>query len=69
MPASQAAPFRAFLLQAAPPQQQAPPPVTEEQVKQVKEMFPTFDDAVIRSVLESKNGNMEAAITDLIEMQ
>jgi hypothetical protein len=38
-------------------------------VKQVKEMFPTFDDAVIRSVLESKDGNMEAAITDLIEMQ
>jgi len=53
----------------APPQVQLPPPFTEEDVNQVKEVFPTMEDDVIKSVLASNNGNKDRAINQLLQMQ
>lgn len=54
-----------------PPPAMGPPPprFTEEQVAQLKDMFPSFEDEVIREVLASKHGNTDAAINDLLAMQ
>lgn len=47
-----------------PPEQ----PVTDDDVKQVKEMFPNLDDEVIKSVLEANHGNKQSTINSLLQM-
>lgn len=42
--------------------------VTEEDIKQVKEMFPGIEDDIIKSVLEEKHNNKSAAINSLLAM-
>ncbi|OQV22449.1 Toll-interacting protein [Hypsibius exemplaris] len=49
-------------------QQITPPPITDEDIKQMKEMFPNVDDEVIRSVLEEKHNNKTAAINGLLSL-
>ena len=54
-----------------PVQQQQPqcrPPPSEEDIKQLQEMFPSFDKEVILGVLESSGRNKEQAITSLLAL-
>ena len=44
------------------------PPVTDEDVRQMKEMFPTVDNEVVKSVLEATGGNKDQAVTNLLSM-
>lgn len=56
--------------QARPPPPDAIPvqPITDDDVKQVKEVFPNIDDEVIRSVLEENRGNKQSTINSLLQM-
>lgn len=38
-------------------------------VKQLKELFPSVEDDVIKAVLEASRGNKDAAINSLLSMQ
>ncbi|XP_074652595.1 toll-interacting protein-like [Tubulanus polymorphus] len=57
-----------------PPQQQPAIPIqqgplyTEEDLKQVKDMFPNIEEDVVVSVLEANNGNKNATINALLGM-
>lgn len=50
--------------------EQPPPiqPITDEDVKQVREMFPNIDAEVIRSVFEVNRGNKQITINALLQM-
>lgn len=43
-------------------------PVTDEDVDQLSEMFPSISKAVIKSVLENNNNDKEAAISSLLSL-
>ena len=50
---------------------QQPPPasqIKEEDVKELKEMFPALDEEVVRSVLEASGGRVDSAVTNLLTM-
>lgn len=40
----------------------------EEDVKQLVEIFPTLEKDVIHSVLEASNGQVDSAVTNLLQM-
>ncbi len=42
--------------------------ITDQDVKQVQEMFPTVDEEVVRSVLEACHGNTDQAVSNLLSM-
>ena len=50
------------------PQRPPGPLYTEEDVKQVREMFPDIEDEAIKSVLEANGGNKDATINCLLTM-
>ena len=50
------------------PQQPLRPHVREEDVTQLREMFPTLEEEVVRSVLEASNGRVDSAVTNLLQM-
>lgn len=50
----------------------APPPApiyTDEDIKQIKDLFPSTDEEVIKTVMEASRGNKNAAIDMLLNMQ
>jgi len=53
-----------------PAQQQrvAPPTITEADIDNLKDMFPDVERVVLKTVLEGKHGNMEGAISALLQM-
>lgn len=55
-----------------PQQQEAPAPlpveITEEDTKEIQEMFPTVDKEVIKCILEERRGDKEAAVSAILEM-
>ncbi len=62
-----------YLAGGMPPGQAAPTPAPQQpqynaEIIQLKEMFPTLDVDILRSVLVAKNGNFDAAVTELLAM-
>lgn len=53
-------------LQAASPQHI--PQISEENLNQLHEMFPNLDKEVIKSIAEANNGNREATINSLLQI-
>jgi len=52
-----------------PAAQPAGPRFTEDDVQQIKEMFPDTDVEVVRSLLETNLGNKDTTINNLLAMQ
>ena len=52
-------------------QQQQPqqPAFTDEDISQVKDMFPKVDEEVIRSIMEVNRGNKDLTINNLLQME
>jgi len=44
------------------------PVIRDEDVTQLQEMFPSLDKEVVRSVLEASNGQVDSAVTNLLQM-
>ncbi|KAK7069219.1 hypothetical protein SK128_011838 [Halocaridina rubra] len=67
--------FASVPVYTLPPAQQPtstspqPRPISEEDLKQLGEMFPAVDAEVLKSVLEASYGNKEVAINNLLQMQ
>ena len=53
---------------AQQPQQPLRPRIRDEDVTQLREMFPSLDEEVVRSVLEANNGRVDSAVTNLLQM-
>ena len=58
-----------YVVSTAQPQQPVPPPFTEQDVLQIKEMFPDAEVEVVRSLMETNGGNKDATINNLLAMQ
>lgn len=54
--------------QVANNQPVSPPPISEEHVKTLTEMFSNIEIDVIKSILANVNGDLEQAITNLLEI-
>ncbi|XP_068207087.1 toll-interacting protein-like isoform X3 [Palaemon carinicauda] len=70
--------FSSVPVYTMPPASQPPPntspqpqpqPISEEDLKQLGEMFPAVEADVVKSVLEASFGNKEVAINNLLQMQ
>uniref|UniRef100_A0A1I7T8R1 CUE domain-containing protein n=1 Tax=Caenorhabditis tropicalis TaxID=1561998 RepID=A0A1I7T8R1_9PELO len=67
------APIELPLQSEVRPQQEAVPvplpvEITEEDTKEIQEMFPTVDKEVIKCILEERRGDKEAAVSAILEM-